>query len=146
MEASEIAINNPKELGELLEGRTDDEIMEVSKAIGIEAVLEKTFDGMCQAFQADKAAGQAAVIGWDISAEGQSYKWQLEVADGKCAAEKNGSKDARVTLALALPDFLRLITGKLNGQQAFFSGQLKLTGDMMFAVTQEAWFDKTWGG
>jgi putative sterol carrier protein len=45
-----------------------------------------------------------------------------------------------VTLGMALPDFLRFITGKLDGMQAFMSGKLKLAGDMMFAQTMQTWF------
>jgi putative sterol carrier protein len=29
--------------------------------------------------------------------------------------------------------------------QAFMTGKLKLSGDMMFAMTQENWFDKNKG-
>ena len=38
-----------------------------------------------------------------------------------------------MTIGLALPDFLRLIAGELDGMQAFMQGKLKLQGDMMFA-------------
>jgi putative sterol carrier protein len=37
---------------------------------------------------------------------------------------------------------LRLVSGKLNGMQAFFAGKLKLTGDMMFAQTMQGWFNQ----
>ncbi len=49
----------------------------------------------------------------------------------------------RVALTLAAPDFLRLITGKLNGVNAFMSGKLKLKGDMMLAQTMQGWFDQS---
>ena len=39
-----------------------------------------------------------------------------------------------LALTLAAPDFLRLITGKLNGVNAFMSGKLKLKGDMGLAM------------
>ena len=67
------------------------------------------------------------------------------VEGGSCSFVKGTPGKAKVTLAAALPDFLRVITGQLAGQQAFFSGKLKLSGDMMFAMTQENWFDKTMG-
>ena len=53
---------------------------------------------------------------------------------------KGAPESARVTLSLSAPDFLRLVTGKLNGQTAFFQGKLKLSGDMMFAQTMQGWF------
>jgi putative sterol carrier protein len=143
---TQISINTPKELSQMLEGKSDGEILSVSQELGFDTVLEKTFEGMCKAFKADTAKGQSAVIQWDIGAEGAVYQWQVKVAEGACSAQKNGAEKARVTLGVDLPNFLRLITGKLNGQQAFFAGKLKLSGDMMFAMTQESWFDKNWGG
>jgi putative sterol carrier protein len=64
------------------------------------------------------------------------------VAGGKCEVVKGAAGPARVTLALAFPDFLRLVSNKLDGMQAFFSGKLKLTGDMMFAQTMQGWFKR----
>jgi putative sterol carrier protein len=113
--------------------------------MGAESALEKVFDGMTKAFLPDKARGQAAVIQWDIKTPKDTVSYQITVEDGKCAFVKGAPGKARVTLTAALPDFLRVITGQLAGQQAFFTGKLKLSGDMMFAMTQENWFDKNKG-
>src|SRR4029079_17486220 len=76
----------------------------------------------------------------DVNAPEGKLSYQLKVADGKCTLVKGSPESARVTLALSAPDFLRLVTGKLNGQTAFFQGKLKLSGDMMFAQTMQSWF------
>jgi putative sterol carrier protein len=145
MEASQISANTPKELAALIEGRSDDEINQTVQALGPDAVLEKVFEGMVKAFLPERAGGQSAVIQWNVSTLGNVQTYQLKVADGRCTAQKGTPEAPRVSLSVDLPNFLRVITGKLNGQQAFFTGKLKLTGDMMFAVTQETWFDKNWG-
>ena len=67
----------------------------------------------------------------------------LDVAGGACTVSKGAAKEATVALTLAAPDFLRLITGKLNGVNAFMSGKLKLKGDMMLAQTMQGWFDQS---
>jgi putative sterol carrier protein len=36
-------------------------------------------------------------------------------------------------LQLSLPEYLRLITGLLDGTEAFMSGRMKIRGDVMFA-------------
>ena len=55
----------------------------------------------------------------------------------------SGAADApKVTLGMSLPNFMRFIAGKLDGMQAFMSGQLKLGGDMMFATMMQAWFER----
>jgi putative sterol carrier protein len=33
-----------------------------------------------------------------------------------------------------------MITGELNGMQAFTSGKLKITGDLMFSQNLASWF------
>ncbi|HEX4335221.1 MAG TPA: SCP2 sterol-binding domain-containing protein [Polyangiaceae bacterium] len=142
---SDINISTPKELGNLINGKSDAEINSTVEGMGAESALEKVFDGMTKAFLADKAKGQTAVIQWDIKTPSSAFTYQVNVADGKCTFTKGSPDKARVTLSAALPDFLRVITGQIAGQQAFFSGKLKLAGDMMFAMTQENWFDKQKG-
>ena len=132
--------NNPEALGQLLEGRSDDEINEFVKAAGVETVLNQVFDAMQERFLPEKAAGQAAVVQWDIAAPDGALSYQFKVADGAASWSKGSEETPRVTLAFSLPDFLRFVAGQLDGMQAFMSGKLRLQGDMMFAQTLQAWF------
>jgi putative sterol carrier protein len=129
-----------EQLGELVDGRTDDEINETIAAVGTDAVLEQIFSAMQERFQPDKAAGQSAVIGWEITAPDGVRAYQVKVDNGTCTVQKDGTDAARVTLGLSLADFMRFIGGKLDGMQAFMGGKLKLQGDMMFAQTLQTWF------
>ena len=129
-----------QELANMIEGRSDEEIAKGVEATGVETTLERVFAGMCEAFLPEKAGPQSAVIQYDVTASGRTHSYQLKVADGKCQIVKGAAGPARVTLGLGLADFLRLVTGKLNGMQAFMSGKLKLQGDMMFAQTMQGWF------
>jgi putative sterol carrier protein len=133
-------IGSREELAGLIEGKSDDEINAGVAERGTDKLLGQIFGYMARQFQPDKAAGQSAVIGWDITDPDGTHSWQLKVADGTCTAQEGGSEDARVTLGMALPDFLRFVTGKLDGMQAFMTGKLKLSGDMMFAQSMQAWF------
>ena len=146
MESLQINASTPKELAALIEGRSDVEINSVLEQLNLDDVLSRVFEGMTKAFLPQKAGTQSAVIQWDIKAKNQVSPYQIKVADGKASFQKGTPDTPRVTLAVELPNFLRLITGKMNGQQAFFTGKLKVSGDMMFAMTQEGWFDKNWGG
>jgi len=132
--------SSPEELRSLLEGRSDDEINAALKASGVTAALDKVFQGMVDAFLPAKAGGQSAVIQYDVNGPDGKHSFQIKVADGKCQYVSGAPESARVTLTLAAPDFLRLVSGKLNGQTAFFQGKLKLSGDMMFAQTMQSWF------
>jgi putative sterol carrier protein len=132
--------SSPEELRGLIAGRSDDEINAGLKAAGVGAALDKVFEGMVEAFLPEKAGGASAVIQYDVNSVDGKHSYQLKVADGKCQFLKGSPESARVTLTLSAPDFLRLVTGKLNGQTAFFQGKLKLSGDMMFAQTMQSWF------
>lgn len=128
-------------LAEMVKDKSDDEIAAgIEAGGGADTVLSQIFDAMVGAFDADKAAGQEAVIQWDITNGGDTLNYTLVVADGKCELKKEPGDNPRVTMEMSLPNYLRLITGNLDGMQAFMSGQLKITGDMMFAQVFQGWF------
>jgi putative sterol carrier protein len=133
-------IGSRDELAAMIEGKSDDEINAEVAGLGTDKVLGQIFDYMAGRFQPERAAGQSAVIGWDITSPEGTHSYQLNVTDGTCTASAGNAEPARVTLGLALPDFLRFLTGKLDGMQAFMTGKLKLSGDMMFAQSMQSWF------
>ena len=114
-------IAGPEELAALIEGKSDDEINAGVAERGTEKVLTQIFD---------------------ITSPEGTHQYQLKVADGTCEAVSGAPEPARVTMGLAVPDLLRLVTGKLDGMQAFMTGKLKLSGDMMFAQSMQAWFSQ----
>jgi putative sterol carrier protein len=130
------------ELAGMIEGRSDEEIVKGVQQEGIDKVLGQIFDGMKAAFVPEAAAGQSAVVQYDVAAPDGTHSYQIKVANGKCEIHKGTGDPARVTLTLALPDFLKLIAGKLDGMQAFMTGKLRLGGDMMFAQTMQSWFKR----
>ena len=139
---SETGENPAAVLTELVQGKSDEELNQLASDLGVDALLAQIFDGMQQAFVPDKAAGVEATVQWDVTVADGVHSWQVVVADGTCTATAGKADAPRVTLGLALPDFLRFIAGELDGMQAFMSGKLRLSGDLMFAQTMQAWFDR----
>jgi putative sterol carrier protein len=133
--------NNPEALAQLLDGRSDEEINEFVGAAGVDTVLSQVFDAMQERFAPEKAAGQSAVVQWDITAPDGTKTYQFKVADGAASWSEGAGDTPRVTLTFGLPDFLRFVAGQLDGMQAFMSGKLRLAGDMMFATTLQTWFN-----
>jgi putative sterol carrier protein len=127
-------------LAELVEGHSDDEITKSAEELGIDTLLDQVFAGMEQAFRPEKAAGQNAVVQWDVNAPEGTRSRTVRIADGTCKVEPGAAETPRLTLTLELPDFLRFVAGQLDGMQAFMSGKLKLGGDIMLAQTMQAWF------
>ncbi len=48
----------------------------------------------------------------------------------------------RLTLKLALSDFIRLIFNQADGTQLFMTGKMKLQGDMMFEMQMQGMFQQ----
>jgi len=134
------AIATPAELRALVAGKSDPEIHTALEEVGVEQALDQVFAGMAEAFLPEKAGGRSAVIQYDVASAAGTRSYQLHVADGRCTPARGTPERPRVTFALGAPDFLRLVTGELKGQTAFFAGKLKLTGDLMLAQTAEHWF------
>lgn len=130
------------EIGQILRGRTDDEILAwVHSVGGADATLEQAFWGIKEAFQSERAAGQSAIIRWDIATpHGDIVSYELEVSDGECMLSRGALSEPRVVLALELADFLRLITGCLDATEAYRAGKLSITGDMAVAGVLPEWF------
>ena len=136
------AIDTPEQLSQVIHGRSDQEIRDGLTALGIDTALERVFAGMVAAFLPDQAKGQDAIIQWNLATPEGARQYHLIVAGGACEAKSGSASNPRVTLAIPVEDFLRVITGKLSGVQAFFQGKLKISGDVLFAQAQEAWFKK----
>ena len=129
-------------LEQAVKGKSDDEIKSFAETMGgTEAILDLTFEGQKAALNPDKA--QDCIIGYELTDGDKIYSYVVTIKDKAASFEKREPTDARVTLGLAFPDYLRLIAGDLDGMQAFMQGKLKLKGDMMFAQQVPMMFDLT---
>jgi len=103
------------------------------------AIVKMIFSGMAGSFQPDKAAGVNTVIQYDITGEGGG-KWHVEIANGTCEVQEGAHSAPKLTLTVSDQDWIDMVMGKLNGQQAFMTGKLKLKGDMALAMKMNAFF------
>ena len=67
------------------------------------------------------------------NASNQTQQWCLDLKNGNGAVTLGASAKPDCTLTLADEDFLSIMTGKLNAQQAFMQGKLKVAGNMALA-------------
>jgi hypothetical protein len=130
-----------EELRRRVIGKSDEAICAfVASAGGPDVLLDRVFAGMQAAFDPTRAGTQPAVSQYDVDTEEGIKRYQVKVVEGNCTVVKGTPEKPRVTLALSLPNFLRLVTGALNGMQAFMSGQVKVSGDVMLANAMLNWF------
>ncbi|HEY0701079.1 MAG TPA: SCP2 sterol-binding domain-containing protein [Micromonospora sp.] len=110
---------------------------------GADALLDTIFRSLPEYFRPEKARGQQADFQYRINTANGVREFFVRVKDGVCEAGAGTVENPRVTMTVKqLPEFLRLLTGKINGMQAFLTGKVKLTGDMFYATKFENWFDR----
>jgi putative sterol carrier protein len=90
----------------------------------VEAMIEK--------FNPQAAEGMNAVFQWEVVGDGGGI-WHIKVADGAAQLFEGRFESPTVSQICSTDLFLAMVNMEVDGMQAFMSGQLKLTGDMMVA-------------
>ncbi len=96
---------------------------------GFGAVAE-VFAAMTGAFVSDAAVGVDDVFQYNIGGE-DGGEWHCVIADGSCRVQPGTHQKPTCTLMMAAADFLDMMNGKLVPMQAYTSGKLKISGDVM---------------
>ena len=130
----------PEQFAAMIRGASDSEIETGLRTAGVEAVLDRTFQGMAEAFVPAKAEGVEADIQWVVNDQGNEFPYWLKVTGGAASFNKGRAESPRVTLSAGLVPFMRLISGQENGVQLFMSGKLKVAGDLMFSQRVQTFF------
>jgi len=131
--------SNRQELREAIKGKADADILAAAKG-NEEAYIEGVLNAMPSVFDAAKAGGQSAIFQYDIDTPVGIRQYQVIVEAGKCTVQKGPAVKAKCTLKCNMPNFLRIMSGELDGQKAFMSGVLKISGDVMFSRNMTIWF------
>jgi putative sterol carrier protein len=99
-------------------------------------MAETTVKGYFDALEGKLGAKPAAIAGMDCVYQfrvgGDAYNVTLK--DGKASVAVGEVPSPNCTLTMAEGDFLDMVSGKLNGQMAFLTGKLKVSGDMGLAL------------
>jgi alkyl sulfatase BDS1-like metallo-beta-lactamase superfamily hydrolase len=107
------------------------------------AVIEGIFWQMPLRLDRTRAAGTTACIRWRITtaSNGSMLIYNLTLTEGSASVIRGrGGPDPRLTITVDAAEFLRLATGNSNPMQAYFSGKLSLTGDLLLAARMTALF------
>jgi putative sterol carrier protein len=122
-----------------VKGKADADILALFKGTE-EGAIDAVLNQMPAHFDAAKAGNQAATFQFDVDTPAGLKVYQLIVEGGKAKVEKGPAAKAKCTLKCGLPTFLRMMSGEIDGQKAFMSGQLKISGDVMFSRNITVWF------
>ncbi|CUM54946.1 unnamed protein product [Debaryomyces tyrocola] len=72
--------------------------------------------------------------------EGKEQSWLLDLKKDGTVKKVDSIPKSDVQLILKDADFVKLATGKANGQKLFMNGKLKIKGNMMKATSLEGVF------
>ena len=132
---------DPHQYAALVRNTPDDQL-----AAGLRAnrdlILGQIFARMAEQVDPDKARDAEAVIEWRISGrdDGGHDRYQVIVTRGTCAIEREGEHAASAVFTIGPVEFLRLVTGNVNGPELFMTGRITVEGDLMLAAIAQSWF------
>jgi putative sterol carrier protein len=93
---------------------------------------QDAFDAMIENFDPAAAQGLEAVFQWEVLGEGGG-KWHIVVQNGRAELHDGKHVSPNVSQMSNIDLFLGMVNFEVNPMQAFMSGKLKVTGDMMMA-------------
>jgi len=94
------------------------------------STLVEAFTQIKSRFNAKAAAGLDVVFQFAV----EDNAHYLIVKDSQCTLIAGEHDDPTVTLIMDSATFQEVVSGELNGMQAFMAGRLRTEGDMMLAT------------
>lgn len=104
--------------------------------------LQQLSDGLADKAIAQKAiaSAKAAIVFTLKNKDGKEQSWFLDLKNKGTLAKVDKAPKNDVQLILKDADFVKLASGKANGQKLFMNGKLKIKGNMMKATSMETVF------
>jgi putative sterol carrier protein len=106
------------------------------------AVLDGIFWQMPRQVDTSAAADTTTTIQWVLTgrADGANDVYQLVIENGRARTERGEGADPRLTVTLDGVEFLKLASGNSDPMQAYFTGRIQLSGDIMVAAKMAQMF------
>ena len=101
------------------------------------STVNDIIDSMKARVNAEAAAGMDEVFQFDLD---DADSWHLVIKDGTCNMVDGTHDDPSVTLTMDMATMEAVMSGKMEGMQAFMMGKLRAEGNMMLATKLSALF------
>ncbi len=101
------------------------------------STVSEIIDSMQARFNAEAANDMDEVFQFDLE---DANSWHLVVKNGTCEMIDGVHDDPSVTLIMDTTTMQAIISGKMDGMQAFMTGKLRAEGNMMLATRLQSLF------
>jgi len=101
--------------------------------------IAEIFEQMPSAMNSSAAAGMNKTFQWHITGD-EAGKWAFKVANGAGEVIPGGVEKPDITFTVSDKDWIAITEGKLDAMNAFMTGKLKVSGDMMLAMKLQQLF------
>lgn len=94
--------------------------------------VKEIFERLGDRFRAEASEGVDAVFQFDITGDGGGI-WNVYVKEGACQIQDGSHDSPTVTLSMTTETWLGITNRSLGTMDAFFTGKLKVSGDLTLA-------------
>ena len=101
--------------------------------------IAELFEQMPSVYNPAAAAGMNKTFQWNITGD-EAGVWAFKITNGQGEVIPGGVEKPDVTFTISDKDWLAITEGKLDGMNAFMTGKLKVSGDMMLAMKLQILF------
>ncbi|MEU6125814.1 SCP2 sterol-binding domain-containing protein [Streptomyces sp. NPDC047123] len=135
----------PEEFARIVKGLSGKDIAAIARDGALRArVLQEVFGRMERQFKPDAAGSLEALIRWKVTGSdgNEDVVYETAIADGTCTvSEGRSNAEPRVTLIMADPEFLKLVSGNASPVTMFMMRKVKIAGDVALAAGLTRYFD-----
>jgi len=101
--------------------------------------VKEYFETLPTRFKPAAAKGVNAIFQFEIAGDGGGA-YQVKVDGENLSVDAGTHATPSITIKKAAPYWVKMVNGDLNGQMAFMTGKLKVSGNMMLAMKMQQLF------
>ncbi|MYS23879.1 Predicted lipid carrier protein YhbT, contains SCP2 domain [Streptomyces sp. DvalAA-14] len=133
----------PKEFARIVKGLPAARLAEFMDGPQRRRVLDEVFGRMHTLFKPEAAGSRDALIRWRIThGDDGGDVYETHIAHGACTVTpERTDREPQLSLTMAAPEFLNLVSGNASGPTLFFTRKLKVKGDIRLAGGLTYFFD-----